>query len=627
MSADAGTIELVEEVAAAARPLRLALVGAPNAGKTTLFNGLTGGRAKVGNYAGVTVESRVATFRTPSGREVELTDLPGVYGLTARSSDEAVTLAALEGALDGSAHDALCIVIDAGNLRTHLQTVLQLKSLGRPILVAVNMMDLAERDGLMFDIGVLEARLGLPVVGVTATRARGRAELLDRLEQEFLRLRDAEGARSEPDDIKSLQQAARRIAGEATLAEAPLNVLTKKIDEVVLHPIAGPIVFFAILFVLFQAVFAWSAPAMDAVEAGFGALGEAASRALPPGWLQSLVIDGAIAGVGSVLVFLPQILILFALLYVLEASGYMARAAYLADGLMRKAGLNGRALIPLLSGMACAIPAMMATRTMSEERDRLTTILVTPLMTCSARLPVYTLMIAAFIRPTPVGPFNLQGIVLFALYMAGIVSALAVAAILRRTATKGPEQPFIMEMPTYKRPTLRDLFATLWERGGAFVKRAGGLIFATSVALWFLASYPATDEGVRGSFAGMIGRVLEPVLAPIGFNLEIAIALVPGMAAREVAVASLGTVYALSGSEETVTRGLQETLANAWSLPTALAFLAWYVFAPQCFATIAVARRETNSWKWTGLMVGYLFAAAYAAAGLTYWTAMAVTGA
>ncbi|MEO1310449.1 MAG: ferrous iron transport protein B [Pseudomonadota bacterium] len=610
------------KVAVAGRTVRLALVGAPNSGKTTLFNGLTGGRAKVGNYAGVTVESRVGRFATTAGRAVELIDLPGVYGLTARSSDEAVTIEALKGGLDGAEPDALIVVIDACCLRTHLQSALQLKTLGRPMVVAVNMMDLAERDGLELDVAAIEARLGVPVVAVTATRSRGRAAFLDRLDSELSRL-DAATAPAEVRPLPQLQKEARAIASAATVREAPFNKATRAVDAVVLHPVAGPAIFFAILFVIFQAVFAWAAPAMDGIEGAFGALGDAVAAATPDGWLRSLIVDGAIAGVGSVLVFLPQILIMFAALYALEASGYMARAAYLADGLMRKAGLNGRALIPLLSGFACAIPGMMAARTMSEERDRLTTILVTPLMTCSARLPVYTLMIAAFIPATPVGPFNLQGIVLFALFLSGILSALIVAAILRRTSLAGPEQPLLMEMPTYKLPTVRDLLATLWDRAGAFVKRAGGLIFATSVLLWFLASYPASDDGVRGSFAGMIGRVLEPVLRPIGFNLEIAIALVPGMAAREVAVASLGTVYALSGDDDAVAAGLTDVLASAWELPTALAFLAWYVFAPMCFATIAVARRETQSWKWTGFMVGYLFVAAYVAAGATYWIARA----
>jgi len=334
------------------------------------------------------------------------------------------------------------------------------------------------------------------------------------------------------------------------------------------------------------------------------------------------MVDGVIAGVGSVIVFLPQIVILFAFILALEASGYMARAAFLMDELMLRVGLNGRAFIPLLSSFACAIPGMMSARTIENENDRLTTILVAPLMTCSARIPVYTLMIAAFIPPASVGGlFNLQGLVLFGLYAAGVVSAITVAFVLKRTLTRGRPQPLLIEMPTYKLPDPRDFLVNLWLRAWAFLKRAGGWIFAISIVLWFLASYPSSANGIRETFAGMLGGWLEPLLKPIGFNLEIAIALVPGLAAREVAVAALGTVYAVQVSDDS-TAGLAQTLQGAWTLPTALAFLAWYVFAPQCLATLAVARREMNSWRWTGFMVAYLLALAYVAAGVTYWTAV-----
>ncbi len=596
---------------------RLALVGAPNSGKSTLFNGLTGGRAKVANYAGVTVERRSGTFATPGGRSVELIDLPGIYGLSARSLDERIAVEVISGK-DEQKPDALLVLIDAADLRTHLHLALQLKGLGRPMLLVLNMIDLAERDGVKIDIAKLEARLGIPVVATCATRKAGRASLLARLDQ----LIEAGGAgtgQAEVADLRGLQREARTIAREAILAEPAMNRLTRAVDQVVLHPVAGLFILFGLLFLVFQAVFTWAVVPMDAIDAGIAGFGAWISTVLADGWLKSLIVDGIIAGVGSVVVFLPQIVILFAFILALEASGYMARAAFLMDELMLRVGLNGRAFIPLLSSFACAIPGMMSARTIENENDRLTTILVAPLMTCSARLPVYTLIIAAFIPPTAVGWFNLQGLVMFALYIAGVISAVVVAALLKRTLTRGRPQPLLMEMPTYKLPDPRDFFINLWMRGWAFVRRAGIYIFVISVILWFLSSYPSSATTIRESYAGMLGSWLEPLLKPIGFNLEIAIALVPGFAAREVAVGALGTVYAVQSDGDTT--GLAQALQTAWSLPTALAFLAWYVFAPQCMATLAVARREMNSWRWTAFMFGYLFVMAYVAAGATYWTA------
>ena len=596
---------------------RLALVGAPNSGKSTLFNGLTGGRAKVANYAGVTVERRSGAFTTPGGRAVELIDLPGIYGLSARSLDERIAVEVISGK-DEQKPDALLVLIDAADLRTHLHLALQLKGLGRPMLLVLNMIDLAERDGVKIDVATLEARLGIPVVTTTATRKAGRAPLLARLDQ--LIEGGAAGAdQAEVLDLRGLQREARAIAREAILTEPAMNRLTRAVDQVVLHPVAGLFILFGLLFLVFQAVFTWAEMPMTWIEDGFAALGTWIGTVLGDGWLKSLIVDGVIAGVGSVIVFLPQILILFAFILALEASGYMARAAFLMDELMLRVGLNGRAFIPLLSSFACAIPGMMSARTIENENDRLTTILVAPLMTCSARLPVYTLIIAAFIPPTAVGWFNLQGLVMFALYIAGVISAVVVAFLLKRTLTQGRSQPLLMEMPTYKLPDPRDFFINLWMRGWAFLKRAGIYIFVFAIILWFLSKYPASATTTRETYAGMLGSWLEPLLAPIGFNLEIAIALVPGFAAREVAVGALGTVYAVRADGDTA--GLAQALQNAWSLPTALAFLAWYVFAPQCMATLAVARREMNSWRWTAFMFGYLFVLAYVAAGATYWTA------
>lgn len=600
--------------------VRLALVGAPNCGKSTLFNGLTGGRAKTANYAGVTVERRTGWFTTPSGARVELLDLPGIYGLSARSLDERVAADTILGRnADEAAPDGLIVLIDASDIRTQLHFILQVKALGRPMVLALNMIDLAERDGVKIDVAKLEQRLGVPVVATRATRPAGRAGLLERVDQVIATFGQTAAATPHLNvPLRALQREAREIARDVILAEPPMNRITRAIDRVVLNKIAGPIILATLLFLMFQAVFAWATAPMDFIDATFASFGEWVQTSMPDTWLRGLITEGIIAGVGSVIVFLPQIIILFALILFFEASGYMARAAFLMDELMLRVGLNGRAFIPLLSSFACAIPGMMAARTIENERDRLTTIMITPLMTCSARLPVYTLLIAAFIPPTKVGVFGLQGLVMFALYAAGVVSALIVAFILKRTVTKGPPQALLMELPTYKLPDLQDFLINLSSRAWAFLRRAGGMIFAVTIILWVLSTFPASSDGIRGSYAGIIGSWLEPLLAPIGFNLEIAIALVPGMAAREVAVAALGTVYAVQGANE---GSLAAVLQSAWSLPTALAFLAWYVYAPQCLASLAVARRETNSAQWTAVMIVYLFALAYIAAGATYWIA------
>ncbi len=604
--------------------IRLALVGAPNSGKTTLFNGLTGGLAKTANYAGTTVETRLGRFDTPGGASVTLVDLPGIYGLEARSIDERVAVESIQGKRGEPAPDALILVADAANLRTHLHTILQMKSLGLPVIVALNMIDLAERDGVKIDIPKLSALLGAPVVATRATRKAGREALVAEIDAVLASARPA--AAGEPlYDLRALQREARRIATE-TISEPAMNRFTRQLDAVLLNPVAGLLVLFGVLFVMFQAVFAWATPVMDGIEAGVGWLGDLAGAGIQNDLLRSLVVDGMIAGVGSVIVFLPQIVILFAFILFLEASGYMARAAFLMDELMLRVGLNGRAFIPLLSSFACAIPGIMAARTIDNERDRLTTIMVAPLMTCSARLPVYTLLIAAFIPETLVGPFNLQGLVMFGLYMAGIVSAIGVAFLLKRTATKGTTQPLVMELPTYKLPVARDYFLGLADKAWAFLKRAGTIIFATSVLLWFLVTFPQTPEGTApelgASFAGMIGNILMPLFGPTGFNLAMVIALVPGMAAREVAVGGLATIYAVQGGEENEA-GVLAALQADWTLAMALAFLAWYVYAPQCFATLATVRRETNSWRWTGFMFFYLVGLAYAAAMLTFQIASA----
>ena len=611
-------------------PLPLvAVAGSPNAGKSALFNALTGARQKVGNYPGVTVERHSGRLTLADGRPVELVDLPGAYSLEPASPDEAVTRDVLLGRQKGERRpDALVVVLDASNLDNHLRFCLQLIELGLPTIVALNMVDLAKRDGLELDPKAVERELGVPVVETVAVRRRGIVELQaavdDMLSAPFCGLH--EHVKS---DIVHLQRRAREVATAAVVSETPVRRWTHRLDSVLLHPIAGPLILAAIMFVMFQAVFAWSQVPVDWIASGVAWLSEAATQALPPGLLRSMVVDGAIAGVGAVITFLPQILILFFFILLLEGTGYMVRAAFLMDRLMHGVGLSGRAFIPLLSSFACAVPGIMATRTIDDPKDRLTTILVAPLMTCSARLPVYTLIIAAFIPNTRLAwGVGLQGVVMFGLYVTGICGALLVAFVLRRGVLKGGGGGFMMELPKYQWPLLKDVTIGILTRAQIFLKRAGTIILGTTIILWALASIPQAASGQKQSdvsIAGKIGRGIETVVRPIGFNQDISMALIPAMAAREVAVSAIATVYSMDSSDEQAgAMKLENRLQHRWSLATALAFLAWFVFAPQCISTIAVTRRETNGWKWPLFMVSYLFVLAYAAAGLTYWTAVSL---
>jgi ferrous iron transport protein B len=607
----------------------VAVAGSPNAGKSALFNALTGARQKVGNYPGVTVERHSGRLTLADGRPVELVDLPGAYSLEPASPDEAVTRDVLLGRQKGERRpDALVVVLDASNLDNHLRFCLQLIELGLPTIVALNMVDLAKRDGLELDPKAVERELGVPVVETVAVRRRGIVELQaavdDMLSAPFCGLH--EHVKS---DIVHLQRRAREVATAAVVSETPVRRWTHRLDSVLLHPIAGPLILAAIMFVMFQAVFAWSQVPVDWIASGVAWLSEAATQALPPGLLRSMVVDGAIAGVGAVITFLPQILILFFFILLLEGTGYMVRAAFLMDRLMHGVGLSGRAFIPLLSSFACAVPGIMATRTIDDPKDRLTTILVAPLMTCSARLPVYTLIIAAFIPNTRLAwGVGLQGVVMFGLYVTGICGALLVAFVLRRGVLKGGGGGFMMELPKYQWPLLKDVTIGILTRAQIFLKRAGTIILGTTIILWALASIPQAASGQKQSdvsIAGKIGRGIETVVRPIGFNQDISMALIPAMAAREVAVSAIATVYSIDSSDEQAgAMKLENRLQHRWSLATALAFLAWFVFAPQCISTIAVTRRETNGWKWPLFMVSYLFVLAYAAAGLTYWTAVSL---
>ena len=608
----------------------VALVGNPNAGKSALFNALTGARQKTGNYPGVTVERHAGRLALDDGRPVELIDLPGTYSLDPASPDEEVTRNVVTGHQSGEAAiSALIIVVDAANLDNHLRFALELIALGLPTVIALNMIDLAARDGLTLDPAILSRELGVPVVPTVAVRKRGIEALKTELTALVVTAKPHGVDVVSADDFATRRARARAIASAAIIAERPASLWTKRIDDVVLHPVAGPTILAALLFIMFQAVFAWAQAPVALIEAGIAALQDGVTGILPTGALRSLINDGVISGVGAVIVFLPQILILFAFILILEMTGYMVRAAFLMDRMMARVGLSGRAFIPLLSSFACAIPGIMATRTIEDPKDRLTTILIAPLMTCSARLPVYAVIIAAFIPPAKVGPgIGLQGLVLFSLYLAGIGGAMIVALVLRHSVTKGRGLGFMMEMPKYQLPGLRDLALGLWQRALIFLKRAGTIIAVTTIILWAMLSYPQADpksglSQIDTSIAGHIANGLEPVLAPIGFNRDIAFALIPAMAAREVAVSALATTYAIDSDDDAVRdQTLVERLRAGWSLPTALAFLAWFVFAPQCISTIAVVRRETNGWKWPLFMVAYLFALAYVAAGVTYWVSI-----
>jgi ferrous iron transport protein B len=618
-----------------AAPARVALVGNPNSGKTALFNALTGSRQKVANYPGVTVERKEGLVVTPAGLTVRLIDLPGTYSLRARSLDEVVTRDIVLGRLAAEEVPSLLVcVADATNLRVALRLALELRRVGRPMILALNMFDIARHRGFEIDLDRLSGELGIPVVASVAVRRGGTSDLLAGIDR-VIRERGfpvAESAWSEPNasQLRATQREADRILGASVKAPGRPDGFTRRLDRVVLHPVLGLVILLGILFLMFQAVFTWAQAPMDLIKSGFDGLAARAGEVLPPGWLLSFVRDGVISGVGSVLVFLPQILTLFFFILLLEDFGYMARAAFLMDRIMGGAGLHGRAFIPLLSSFACAIPGIMATRVISSRRGRLATILVAPLMTCSARIPVYTLIIAAFIPARTVfGWLSLQGLVMFGLYTAGIASALGMSWVFNRFLWRQePSEPFMLELPDYKRPILRNIALGLVQRGQIFLKRAGTTIFAMMVVIWFLCSVPpappdATEPAINYSLAARIGQAMEPVLRPVGFNWQIDVALVPGMAAREVAVAALGTVYSIAGGGENRAE-LGHILTARWSLATALALLAWYVFAPQCASTLGVVRRETNSWKWTGFLFSYMLALAYLAAFATYQIAGAL---
>ena len=618
---------------ASVAPLRLALLGNPNSGKTALFNQLTGSRQKVANYAGVTVERKEGQLHSPSGRSYAVLDLPGAYSLQPASLDEAITRDLLRGFYPGeAAPDVVVCVVDATNLRLHLRFVLEVRQMGTPMIVALNMSDAAARRGIEIDRQALERELGVPVVETVAVRRHGARALVAGIDQLAAHLQPP--TRQLPDAgaqglDATLHAETRRLLAAAVAMPTRTARIDDALDRWLLHPVFGLLTLAVVMFLIFQAVYAWATPVMDLIDAGTAALGQWVGARMGDGPLASLVVDGIIAGLGGVIIFLPQILVLFAFILALEESGYLPRAAFLLDKLMAGAGLSGRSFIPLLSSFACAIPGIMATRSIQDPRDRLATILVAPLMTCSARLPVYALLIGAFIPSQKVwGGFNLQGLVLFGLYMAGILSALAVSWVMKKWRRDQGEHPLMLELPSYRIPNLRDLLIGLYERGMIFLKRVGGIIFALTVLLWVLLSFPAappdaTMPAIDYSFAGRIGHALAVVFAPLGFNWQICIALIPGLAAREVAVSSLATVYALSAADdEAAAQALTPLIQDGWSLATGLSLLVWFIYAPQCIATWAAIKRETGSWKIMGMAAGYLFVLAYLASLLTYQVAV-----
>ncbi len=607
----------------------VALVGNPNCGKTALFNGLTGSHQKVANYAGVTVERKEGRLISSAGKTLRLLDLPGTYSLHPRSPDERVTCDVLAGRARGEKRPDLVIcVLDATNLRRNLRLLLAVRRQGLPVIVALNMADLAARRGLKVDPAALSAQLGLPVVRTVAIHREGLDELRALLDKPEVweAAPVAAAAEQQVDDHVTVKTWLRALDLEDELPQLPSD----RVDRVLLHPVAGSVILAVLLFLLFQAVFSWAEPPKDAIETGMAWLGVEVGRWLPEGWFHSLIVDGVIAGAGSVLAFLPQILILFFFILVLEESGYLPRAALLLDRLMGSVGLSGRSFIPLLSSFACAIPGIMATRSIANPRDRLVTIMIAPLMTCSARLPVYALLIGAFVPRREVAGLELQGLVLFGLYLAGILGALMVAWVLKRFTSAGRlVRPLMMELPSYHWPHPRSIAIGLWQRAVIFVKRVGGIILVLTIALWLLASFPAPPAGATGapiqySVAGWLGAGLAKVFAPIGFNWQISLALVPGLAAREVAIGALGTVYALSATGDDAAQALAPLIAQSWSLATALSLLAWYVFAPQCIATLAAVKRETGGYKLPLIMTGYLFGLAYLASFITYRVALAL---
>ena len=609
----------------------IALIGPPNSGKTTLFNRLTGLRQKVANYPGVTVEKYVGQVQCDSERNVELVDLPGVHGFSARTLDERVTRDVLEGQVeDLPAPDAVVLIVDCTRLESQLMLVEPVLKLEIPTLLVLNMWDeLEERGGSLNELELAD------LLGVEVVKSNARVGLgVERVKEFLSQVEVRESGLPLPEQVLSnvprgvplpmidAFTARRRhldkVVDRASFVSPGPAQSTNALDSVFLHRIWGPLVFLAVVVIVFQSIFTWAVPLMDGVDLLITASGEWLASRLSDGWFRSLVIDGVWAGVGSVVIFLPQILILFLFLGILEDSGYMARAAVIADRVMYKVGLQGRAFLPLLSGYACAIPAILAARTVEDERDRLATIFITPFMTCSARLPVYALLIAAFIpEGRLLGPFlGYRAAVLLGLYGLGIAAAVVTAFLLKRTLLRAQPGSFVMDLPSYRLPSARSIGLRLLDRSKIFLRRAGSIIFAVAIVLWVLTQFPRTDAGpplIEDSALGRIGQTIEPAIEPLGFDWRIGVGLVTSLAAREVIVGTLGTIYGVEdATDDSIT--LQETLRRDLTLPAAIGLLVFFAFALQCMSTVAVMRRETGGWKWPILQFSYMLFLAYSGA-------------
>jgi ferrous iron transport protein B len=612
--------------AAAPVPLRLGLVGSPNSGKTTLFNALTGLRAKVGNYPGVTVERREgsATFE---GRRSVVIDLPGSYSLSPVSPDEEVVVRVLDGKLNG-VPQALAVVADACTLERSLLMLAQILRREIPTCLVLTMTDELQARGGRIDIPRLERALGIPVIGVVGHRGIGIAKL----KKLFAKPEDwSRPHLLPPEEIHARAGWVESILEHVLTRHPGRNRKSDAIDRVVLHPVAGTLLFAVVMVAFFQLIFAWAQPAMDFIDAGVASLGAFVHAQLPAGLLADFLADGMIAGVGAVIIFVPQIVLLFTLLYLLQDIGYMARAAFVIDRVMAGVGLEGRAFVSLLSSYACAVPGIMATRTIPSPRHRLVTILVAPLMTCSARLPVYALLIGAFVPAVAViGPLGLQGLVLLALYAIGSLTALLVASLLTRTLLQEDAMPFYMELPPYRMPTAKLLASQVWRSTWAFLRRAGTIILAVSIVMWCLLTFPrqpappdaspaeASRYALEHSFAGRAGHAIEPLIEPLGFDWKIGIGLIASLAARELIVATLAQIYAATDQDASLRAAVQNDVdprsgAKVFDAATVASLLVFFVFALQCMSTLAIMRRETNSWRWPAFAFSYLLALAYAA--------------
>ncbi len=701
------TASLGPERLSATEPLRVAIIGNPNTGKTTLFNALTGLRQRVGNFAGVTVERVEGAFKMPDGRRIAVLDLPGSYSLSAGSPDEQIALEVLLGR--DQAHwrpHVVLVVIDASHLERNLFLASQVCELGLPVVIALNQIDSAEDKGITIDVPALIHETGVPIVPTIASRGQGIeplkqaiaiaaslpaparrftlapevSETLAPIESQLVKdgfsasaarmealrllgvttreahlahvddlgrlLDDARGALREDGLIPERVEAEARygwisgvVSRTVTRKARSLGTWSDKLDAVALHRVGGPILFLVLMALVFQAVFSWATPLQDLIDATIHAVGAAVGGLIPEGDLRSLVVDGVFAGVGSVLVFLPQIAFLFAFIGVLEQSGYMARAAFLMDRLMRRVGLHGKSFIPMLSGYACAVPGIMATRTIEDPKDRMATIMVVPLMSCSARLPVYTLLIATFVPALPLIPgLDLQGATMLAMYLLGTVTALAVAALFRATLLRGPVRPMILELPAYRMPALKSLGVSVWQRCQLFLQRAGTVILALSIILWALATYPKSpvdaamtperqqEAQLAHSVLGGFGHAIEPVVRPLGYDWKIGVSIVASFAAREVFVSTMGTIYGVGGDDEALLQDKLKSEVRADGTPAytpliAVGLMVFYVYALMCMSTIAVTVREAGGgrlgWGWAGVQFGYMLVLAYGGAWLT----------